>query len=162
MRVLAIDPGNEQSAYVVIDSETCRVLDRDLVNNTVLRLALVSGLIRYDVAAIEMIASYGMGVGQEVFDTCVWIGRFVECIYPDVDPIASLIKRIPVKMHHCHSAAAKDSNVIQALVDRFALGARNRGKGTTKEPGWFYGFKEDIWQAYALAVLIADMREGRA
>jgi hypothetical protein len=43
-----------------------------------------------------------------------------------------------------------------AIVDRFASGQPNRGKGTKAKPGWFYGFRADIWQAYALAVLVAD------
>ena len=28
--------------------------------------------------------------------------------------------------------------------------------GTKAEPGWFYGFRADVWQAYALAVYVAD------
>jgi hypothetical protein len=59
-------------------------------------------------------------------------------------------------MHHCHVSSAKDSNITQALIDRFAMGRPNRGKGTKAEPGWFYGFRKDIWQAYALGVLEAD------
>ena len=64
--------------------------------------------------------------------------------------------RLKVKQHICHDSRAKDSNIIQALVDRFAYGQRNRGKGIKKEPGFFYGFKADIWQAFALAVTFFD------
>ena len=61
-----------------------------------------------------------------------------------------------MKIHHCGSVKAKDANITQALVDRFASGVPNHGKGSKASPGWFYGFKADIWQAYALAVYTAD------
>ncbi|MFI5426084.1 hypothetical protein [Aeromicrobium sp. UC242_57] len=90
----------------------------------------------------------------------MWIGRFLEKATEWISPDVDLIKRNPVKVHHCHSARAKDSNIIQALVDRFAPGQKNHGKGTKAEPGFFYGFKADIWQAMALAVYAADMADG--
>ena len=71
---------------------------------------------------IEMIASYGMPVGKEVFETCVWIGKFAQ---------ASGIKeeyiyRKEEKMNLCHSMKAKDSNIRQALIDRFGpVGTKN-------------------------------------
>jgi len=64
--------------------------------------------------------------------------------------------RRDVKLNLCGSARAKASNIIQALVDRFASGEPNYGKGTKKTPGWFYGFKADVWQAYALGVTYID------
>jgi hypothetical protein len=157
MRILAIDPGNEESGYALIDSITCKPLDIGKISNHALRTKIInqefnSGV---DHVSIEMIKSYGMPVGATVFETCVWIGRYVEVVrdlFVDVD----LVYRGDVKLHHCHSSKAKDSNVIQALIDRFASGVRNRGKGTVADPGWFYGFKADIWQAYALAVYTAD------
>jgi len=163
MRILAIDPGNSESAYVVIDSETQRPQEFAKVPNHQLLVDLsLDNLLALhstvDLVVIEMIASYGMAVGAEVFETCVWIGRFQQAIADRTGTTPELIKRHPVKMHHCHSARAKDSNITQALVDRFAPGATNHGKGTKAQPGWFYGFAKDVWQAYALAVYAADTR----
>ena len=108
------------------------------------------------IMAIEMIASYGMPVGKEVFDTCVWIGRFIEdmnCIPQDRITVTEYIYRKDEKMNICNSMKAKDSNIRQALIDRFGE------VGTKKNPGWFYGFKADIWQAYAVGVTYLDMQK---
>jgi hypothetical protein len=157
MRILAIDPGNTESGYAVIDSTTCRPIAIGKKENHTLREMINGGQFNdVDHVTIEMIKSYGMPVGKEVFETCVWIGRYLEMMIFTITGTVDLVYRADVKLHHCHSSKAKDSNVIQALVDRFASGVRNRGKGTIAEPGWFYGFKADIWQAYALAVYTAD------
>lgn len=152
--ILAIDPGPAESAYVVVDAATRRPLDFDKTGNE----RLLHELPEFPPAlvAIEMVASYGMPVGREVFDTCVWVGRIHQAALEyGIGPVR-LVYRLPVKLHHCGSARAKDSNVVQALVDRFAAGVRNHGKGTKADPGWFHGFRADVWQAYALAVFAAD------
>lgn len=155
--LLAIDPGSSESGWVVIDTDTRRPVVFGKTPNDELRdmLANHHGASR---AVIEMVASYGMAVGAEVFDTCVWIGRYVEVLRgTGVEP--ELVKRLPVKVHHCRSARATDTNVRQALVDRFAYGQPNHGKGTKPNPGWFHGFAKDIWAAYALAVYAADTHD---
>lgn len=157
MRVLGIDPGNTESAYVVVDTETRRPFEFAKVANDNLVVTLLEWAQAVEHVAIEMVASYGMSVGRDVFETCVWIGRFrqtFDLLAPDTH--VRLVYRRDVKLHHCHNGAAKDTNVKQALVDRFASGVRNHGKGTKAQPGWFYGFSRDVWQAYALAVYVAD------
>jgi hypothetical protein len=162
--ILAIDPGNTESAYVVIDADDCEPIHFAKLPNDHLRRLILTGheSVDADRVAVEMVASYGMAVGKEVFETCVWIGKFSEAVrgnwWPNSDP--TLIYRRDIKLHHCQSAKAKDSNITQALVDRFAPGQPNRGKGAKAAPGWFYGFAADVWQAYALAVYVADTQEG--
>ena len=167
--ILAIDPGNKESAFVLLDRDL-RPLEKGKVNNEDLRTDVIEALNRNKIGkqtvihlVIEMIASYGMTVGSEVFDTCVWIGRFIEQFtsVPKVLP-ARLLFRKDEKLTLCGSPRAKDSNITQALVDRFAPGERNHGKGTKKNPGWFYGFCKDIWQAYAVGVTFYDMNVGRS
>jgi len=169
MGILAIDPGNIESGYTLIDPATCKPIEvgkipnEDLIDRLIGWIDPDVGESPVDRVSIEMIKSYGMPVGATVFETCVWIGHFaqvVEDFRTHATP-CELVYRGDVKLHHCHNSGAKDSNVIQALIDRFASGVRNRGKGTKDAPGWFYGFRDDIWQAYALAVMTADMMRPR-
>jgi hypothetical protein len=156
--VLAIDPGNVESAFAHISANREPLTFGKVANHDLLDVLQRNDLYGQRVA-IEMVASYGMAVGAEVFETCVWIGRFAEALERNGHAV-ELIKRQPVKLHHCHDSRAKDTNIRQALVDRFAPGQPNHGKGTKAEPGWFYGFRADIWQAYALAVYVADQQAG--
>jgi len=158
--ILAIDPGTFESAYVIIDKEYLKPIEFAKVdNNELLQLIEEINDKTYDVNhfAIEMVAHYGtaMPAGREVFDTCVWIGRFYQLAFDRI-PRLAFIYRKEVKMNLCHSMKAKDSNIIQALIDRFAYGVPNRGKGYKKNPGWFYGFKGDVWQSYAVGVTYRD------
>ena len=156
--ILAIDPGNEQSAYVVIDKDLTPIQFAKVENLELMELIKSGEFKDCDHLAIEMIASYGMAVGKTVFETCVWIGRYMELLESQHGLKATWVYRRDVKMNLCNSTRAKDSNVTQALVDRFAPYTRNKGKGTKKEPGFFYGFKADIWAAYAVGVTYADKK----
>lgn len=163
--ILAIDPGNIESGIVVIRERDLKPLVAEKITNEELLDNLLMD--RYERleeteyishVAIEMIASYGMAVGKSVFETCVWIGRFIQALENNYyNDSLKFIYRKDEKMNLCHSMKAKDSNIVQALIDRFAPNTPNKGKGTKKEPGWFYGFKKDIWQAYAVGVTYYDL-----
>lgn len=79
--IIAIDPGNAQSGYCVIDRNTLRPLEFGKVDNAELLRKLASATEQgWRWAVIEMVASYGMSVGREVFDTVLWIGRFYQAL----------------------------------------------------------------------------------
>ena len=97
-----------------------------------------------------MIASYGMPVGKEVFETCVWIGRFIQA--RTCQPFCYIYRK-EEKINLCGSMKAKDSNIRQALIDRFGE------VGTKKQQGFFYGFKKDIWAAFAVGCTYLDKKK---
>lgn len=106
--------------------------------------------------AIEMIACYGMPVGAETFQTCLWIGRFLQ-IWEQAGGQTRLCYRRDIKLHLCGSARAKDGNIRQALLDRF--GGRDMAQGKKKYPGPLYGISGHLWSALAVAVYAMETPE---
>lgn len=153
--IIAIDPGNIESAFVMVDEKTYRLIHFGKYKNERMRNIWQDYVLETCETIIEMVASYGMPVGKEVFDTCVWIGRFTECAARYGSTVA-YIPRLDEKMHLCHDSRASDANIRRALIDRFAKHDLKNGKGTKKNPDYFYGFSRDIWAAFAVAVTYID------
>ncbi len=129
--------------------------------------------------SIEMVASYGMPVGKSVFETCVWIGRFMEAFKGDKIYRTTFPE---IKLHFCHSPRAKESAVKYAIIDTFggkdiAIGGKKcrkcKGKGWfgagrkecpecagrkwEQEPGLFANIRgPHAWAALAVALYIED------
>ena len=160
MRVFAIDPGNTQSAYCVVDVETPRPLDFGKIPNADLRKYIIDFNFdrEQDRAVVEMVQSFGMAVGAEVFETVFWVGMFTECLNRRLLAPTDRVYRKEEKLHICHSAKAKDSNIRMALIDRFAKHDFKFGRGTKKNKDWFYGFAADIWSAYAVALTFIETK----
>jgi hypothetical protein len=147
MIVFAIDPGTTQSGWALL--EGAHVIDSGVSENADLLRWVQAGQ-GADVLALEMVASYGMAVGRDVFETVRWIGRFQQA-WRDPEAVR-LVYRKDVKMHLCGTMKAKDPNVRQALLDQ--LGP----PGTKKAPGNTYGVKSHAWSALAVAVTASAQR----
>jgi len=147
--ILAIDPGPKESAYALLDRDLS-IREHGKVDNEEMLLVIEASLFckaaKYFV--IEMVASYGMAVGADVFETVFWTGRFWQAANIEH---RYRIYRKDVKLNLCLDSRAKDSNIRQALIDRFGP------IGTKKNPGWFYGVSKDVWSAIALGVTFADL-----
>jgi hypothetical protein len=147
--ILALDPGPDETGFVRFDGAS--VLESGILPNDdmLYRVQCAVGRLEAQALAIEMIASYGMPVGREVFDTCVWIGRFKQSW--QLPEHVRLVFRKDVKMHLCGSPRAKDSNIRQALLDK--LGPQ----GTKKSPGPTHGVRSHAWAALAVAVTALEV-----
>lgn len=159
MQLLAIDPGPTESAALLYDTTERR--PSWWVKEPNALLARTIDYIREDrpnaLLAVEMVASYGMPVGAEVFETCVWIGRFLERWHG----LHQLVYRADVKLHLTHTRTAKDANVRQALIDRYGPG-KDIAVGKKATPGPLYGLTGDCWSALAVAVTAAESADAPA
>lgn len=145
--ILAIDPGTTESGWVAFAGPHQPVARFGFHNNEALLgflRARTFNLVKGDSVVVEMIASYGMPVGKEVFQTVLMIGRIMEICYRQEIP-CRLVFRQDVKLHLCKSPKAKDANVSQSLRDKYGE------KGTKKKPGPLFGIAKHTWSALAVA-----------
>lgn len=170
MKILAIDPGNIESGYAVIQMPDFKLLDFGKVENEELLEMLINYELEgwkriekhfeFDTVAIEMVQCLGMAVGKDVFDTCVWIGRFVQALDCQCKTF-KFVYRKEEKIYLCGSLKAKDTNIKQALINRYAKHDFKTGKGVKKNPDTFYGVAKDAWQAIAIGVTYYEkLKEG--
>lgn len=154
--ILAIDPGTTESAYVFYREGAILSFEK-LPNKAVLAVIEAAGA---GAMAIEMPACYGMAVGKSVFETCRWVGVFqsrfglnnTHLVYRKSQNKEEGIDS--VAMHLCHNNRAKDSNVRQAILDRYPEtgGGKTPQIGTKAKPGPLYGVSGDVWSALAVAI----------
>lgn len=149
MKILAIDPGNIQSAYILWDGK--EILSKNIIINETLIDLLQHWPDTCQILIVEQIRSYGMPVGATIFDTVFWSGRFCQAWPGDFYQLP----RMDVKNHLCHNSRAKDSNIRQALIDRFEpdLKPRQRPKGVLE------GLVKDLWAAMGVAVTWFDQNK---
>lgn len=175
--ILAIDPGSVESAYLLLDCPRLTPIGFGKVDNSELlkRIGIIK-LTYSPVFVIEMIQSFGMAVGAEVFMTAFWAGQFCK----EWNGAYEFIYRGEEKIALCHSARAKDPNIRAALIDLWggqekAIGnkkcpiCKGKGKHRTKwrciedccrckgtgylvPPGPLCSISNDVWSALAVAV----------
>ena len=162
-KILAIDPGEVESAWVEYLPEIQQIVSHGKTTNE----GVMNVLIRSEPSdfAIEMVQCFGMPVGRETFETCLWIGRFLwefeRFEYKGINPSpvkTAKIFRKTVCGHICNNACAKDSNIRQALIDRFG-GSKEKAIGFKKSPGPLYKMCEDARSALAVAITYAETNE---
>ena len=156
MKILAIDAGNTYSGAAIVELPEFRLVWFGKLPNE--EIYDVVKNFHIDEVALEMVACYGMPVGKDVFETCVWIGRFIEQLKGHK---ISYVYRKDEKMCLCGSLKAKDSNIRQALINRYAKHDFKTGKGTKKNQDVFYGVANDVWSAIAVAVTHYEKRESK-
>lgn len=143
--IIGIDTGTEYTAMVVCRYKDMKPIYHQKLPNAQIERELVYPLIHFDCfVAIELLENHGMPIGATTIQTIIEIGR-IQKIVEQNHRQWMLVKRSEEKLCICNSVKAKDGNIRQALIDIYGE------KGTKKQPGFFYGFRADEWQAFAIA-----------
>lgn len=151
-KILSVDVGTTETAFALVD-ENYIPLDKGKIDNYDMLDVIYKYKDECNTLVYEEFASYGMPIGKSTMESIKWNGRFIQhAIHSGYKNIVPILRK-DVKMNLCGSMKAKDGNVRQALIDRFGV------VGVKGNQGFFYGFKSDLWSAYAIGVCYLDTLE---
>lgn len=179
MKIMAIDPGTTESAYVILDDQY-QIFSADKVENDVI-LSIIADAPGLDAVIIEDIeprysgtdkSAAGAVMGQSTIETIKAFGRFSWQASLRGLIVGSIFRRdersclIPTKRNGLPplpETAPKhaDGQIRASLIRRFARHDQERGRGTKANPDTFYGFHGDMWQAMAVGVTWLDQAKWR-
>jgi len=149
--VLGIDPGPEISGLAAISG---RVPVAAAVDTNDRALLWIAGLPAGALVAVEVPEPrYGVPIGRETLDTCVWAGRFVQAAVGR-GLVWSALTPSRIRLLLCGTPRARLAEVRQALIDRYGP-TRRQAIGTRAAPGPLYGVHRHAWAALAVAVVAA-------
>jgi len=178
--ILGLDPGNLQSGWVIYDPRELNVPWSGTTPNEDLKTQLEVFSETCSLMVMETMRPRGMPTSLQEMETLIWSGRFIEAWNRPY----RMVYRDKAKLHLCGKMAAKDTNVRQALIDRFggndiAIGgercAKCKGKGWfgagrpvcqecdgkqwAHPPGCLHKVSSHSWPALAVALTWIDQHE---
>jgi len=160
--ILAIDPGTSLSAYVILSGDGVirdkgKITNSDLLSILFFRVlgnkisAGVAKTIKLGdvldpgVIAIELMQCYGNPVGKEVFETCYWIGRFIQVVEGNYIRVyrKDVSKYFLPEKKKDRPFKSTDANIRAKLISMYPK----------KD---LVGFKADMWSALAIGRYVLD------
>ena len=110
--IIAYDPGNEQTGWVVSLEDNSKLIYKNKDLNTICFEKTKEFVKKYNVVKVgcEYPSSYGMAVNQTLLDTCTFCG-ILGYFFKNNNIPFELIFRKSVKMFLCGSVRAKDAEV---------------------------------------------------
>ena len=182
--LLAIDPGTRESAYVGMRRDYSIIAAAKVPNQKIIELIMLGG---YEDLVIECMEARTLNVkagkngknpppqriGDETYETCYWIGRFMECAYRKnmnvyrVKRTEERKRLIPTKANKLPpfpdpAPKGADAQIRASLIRRFAKFDKVNGKGKKACRDVFYGFKKDMWNAFAVGTVYLDTERRNA
>ena len=168
---MAIDPGTTMSAYVVMNEDYVPLMYGKKPNAEVLDMVKTALIDELVIECMEARHIEQGVIGDETYETCIWIGRFIQAAYQRIIAVHRVYRReersclIPSKRNKLPAlpewaGKSADAQIRAALIQRFAVFDKKNGKGTRENPDVFYGFAADVWQAYAVGVVHIDRSKG--
>jgi len=156
-RLIAIDPGTYESAWIVYDHAERRPIEWATDDNHHIRKHLPALAQDHNAEdlVIEGMQSFGMPVGQETFDTLVEIGRFIEKWWARKGKMPLIVYRKDIVRHLCGNSKGGDTNVRQALINQW--GTKDQAIGNIRARGPLYGITGHAWSSLAVAVYASEM-----